>query len=109
MTVKTNLVVNQNADFVYNIYLIDVYNRPFDITGYTGNSQIRKTYTSNTYIPITVSTGGNTGLITLSMNAATTAQLTQTRYVYDLVLHSNTGIVSRITEGIVSVDLGVTH
>ena len=108
MTVKTNLVVNQNADFVYNIYLIDVYNRPFDITGYSGNSVIRKSYTSNTYIPINVAIGGNNGIISLTMNAATTADLTQTRYVYDLILQSNTGVVSRITEGIVSVDLGVT-
>jgi len=109
MTVKTNLLVNQNADFVYNIYLVDVYNNPFNITGYTGNCQIRKSYTSNTSVGMNVHTGNTSGLITLTMNAATTSQLTQTRYVYDLVLHSNTGVVSRITEGIVSVDLGVSR
>jgi len=109
MTVKTNLLLNQYADFVYNIYLVDVYNNPFDITGYTGTSKVRQSYTSNIAYPFTVVTGGNTGLITLSMNAAITGYLNDTRYVYDLLLTSNTGTVSRIVEGIVSVDLGVTY
>ena len=108
MAIKTNLIVDQGANFVYNVYLIDVNGDPFDITDYTANAQIRKTYTSTTYNTLDVTLGGNTGLITMSMNAATTANLTNSRYVYDLQLHSN-NITSRILEGIVTVNPEVTR
>lgn len=108
MAIKTNLIVDQGADFVYNVYLIDTNGDAFDITGYTANAQIRKTYTSTTYNTINVTVGGNTGLVTLSMNAAVTANLTNSRYVYDLQLHSN-NVTSRILEGIVTVNPEVTR
>ena len=108
MAIKTNLIVDQGADFVYNVYLIDTNGDAFDITGYTANAQIRKTYTSTTYNTIDVTVGGNTGLVTLSMNAAITANLTNSRYVYDLQLHSN-NVTSRILEGIVTVNPEVTR
>lgn len=108
MAIKTNLIVDQGADFVYNVYLIDTNGDAFDITGYTANAQIRKTYTSTTYNTIDVTVGGNTGLVTLSMNAAITANLTNSRYVYDLQLHAN-NVTSRILEGIVTVNPEVTR
>jgi FlaG/FlaF family flagellin (archaellin) len=108
MAIKTNLIVDQGANFVYNVYLIDVNGDPFDITGYSANAQIRKTYTSTTYNTLNVTLGGNTGLITMSMNATTTANLTNSRYVYDLQLHSN-NVTSRILEGIVTVNPEVTR
>jgi hypothetical protein len=108
MAIKTNLIVDQGADFVYNVYLIDSNGDPFDITDYTANAQIRKTYSSTTYNTINVSTGGNTGLVSLSMNAAVTANLTNNRYVYDLQLHAN-NVTSRILEGIVTVNPEVTR
>ena len=108
MAIKNNLVVDQGADFVYNVYLIDQNGDAFDISGYTANAQIRKTYTSTTYTTINVAIAANTGLVTLSMNAATTANLTFSRYVYDLQLHSN-NVSSRIMEGIITVNPEVTR
>ena len=108
MSIKTNLTVDQGANFIYNIYLIDVNGDPFNITGYTGNSQIRRTYTSNSYVTMSVAVTGNTGLISLSMNASTTSSLTHNRYVYDVELLANS-VVSRIVEGIVTVNPGVTR
>jgi hypothetical protein len=108
MAIKTNLIVDQGANFVYNVYLIDQNGDAFDITGYTANAQIRKTYTSTTYNTIDVAVGNTNGLITLSMNTAITANLTNNRYVYDLQLHSN-NTTSRIMEGIVTVNPEVTR
>jgi len=107
MAIKTNLTVDQGANFVYNIYLIDSDGNPFNISGYSGNAQIRKTYTSSSYTTMNVNIAGSNGIITLSMNSTTTANLSNTRYVYDLELSSN-NVVSRIVEGIVTVNLGVT-
>jgi hypothetical protein len=108
MAIKTNLTVDQGANFVYNIYLIDSDGNPFNISGYSGNAQIRKTYTSSSYTTMNVNIAGSNGIITLSMNSTTTANLSNTRYVYDLEL-SNNNVVSRIVEGIVTVNLGVTR
>ena len=108
MSIKTNFIVDQGANFVYKINLIDQSGNPFNITGYTANAQIRKTYTSTTYNTISCNVAGSNGVITLSMNAAATANLASNRYVYDLEI-SNNNIVSRIAEGFVTVNPGVTR
>lgn len=108
MAIKTNLVVDQGANFIYNVYLIDEDGTVFDISSYTANAQLRKTYTSSSYVTINADVTGASGLIQLSMNAATTANLASTRYVYDLELSSN-NVVSRILEGFVTVNPGVTR
>jgi hypothetical protein len=111
MSIKSSLVVDQGANFIYNVYLIDADGNPFDVTGYYGNAQIRKTFTSTSYTTVDVSIDANVGLIILSMNATTTANLTSTRYVYDLNLTQNTTpyVTSRILEGIVTVNPKVTR
>jgi hypothetical protein len=109
MAIQTNLIVDQYANFVYNVYLIDQYGNPFDISGYTGNCQIRKSYTANTFINVDVDTSmGSNGQIVLSMNNTTTGMFTDTRYVFDLVLYSANNVASRIIEGVVNVNPGVT-
>ena len=108
MSIKTNLIIDQGANFVYKINLIDQVGNPFDISGYSANAQIRKTYTSTTYNTIDVDVAGSNGILTLSMTAEATANLTSNRYVYDLEI-SNNNIVSRIAEGFVTVNPGVTR
>lgn len=109
MSIKTNLIVDQGSNFIYKVYLVDTDGLPFPITGFTGNAQIRKSYTSSSYTTMDVAIDSGSGVITLSMNAATTANLKQNRYVYDLQLTGNTGIVSRIVEGFVTVNPEVTR
>jgi len=108
MAIKTNLVVDQGANFIYNVYLIDEDGNVFNISNYSANAQLRKTYTSTSYVTMNVAVTGASGLLTLTMNAATTANLASTRYVYDLELTSN-NVVSRILEGFVTVNPGVTR
>ena len=108
MSIKTNLIVDQGTDFVFNVYLIDVNGNPFDLTGYTANAQIRRSYTANTFYNIDTTVLANAGLIFLHMSPDTTSLLTETRYVYDLDLYSSSNNTSRIIEGIVNVNPGVT-
>ena len=108
MAIKTNLVVDQGANFIYNVYLIDEDGSVFNISNYTANAQLRKTYTSTSFVTVNTAVTGASGLITLVMNAATTANQSSTRYVYDLELTSN-NVVSRILEGYVTVNPGVTR
>ena len=108
MAIKSNLTVDQGANFLYNVYLIDANGTAIDISGYTGNCQIRKTYTSTTYNTMNVAVTGASGLVSLTMNSTVTANLTSTRYVYDLELTSN-NVVSRILEGTITVSPQVTR
>ena len=108
MAIKSNLTVDQGANFLYNVYLIDANGTAIDISGYTGNCQIRKTYTSTTYNTMNVAVTGASGLVSLTMNSTVTANLTSTRYVYDLELSSN-NVVSRILEGTITVSPQVTR
>jgi hypothetical protein len=108
MSIKTNFTIDQGANFIYNIYLIDEDGNIFDIDGYTGAAQLRRTYTSSNSVSMNVSIDGAAGLISLTMNATTTSALSQLRYVYDLEITAN-NVTSRIVEGFVTVNPGVTR
>lgn len=105
---KINLDVDQGATFYYRVNLFDTGGAPFNLTGYTGNAQIRPSYTSNSSTAMVVTVTGNTGLVELTMNAAVTSTLSRNRYLYDVELNNN-GTVTRIMEGVVTVSLNVTR
>ncbi len=108
MATKANLVVDQGTTFTTTITVTDDDGNALDLTGYTGSAQIRKHYTSSNSVNFTVSVAGASGEVTLSLSAAATGDLTAGRYVYDCEL-TNTGVVSRILEGIVTVTPQVTR
>ena len=108
MATKLNLFIDQGADFSTTIEVADEAGAPLNLTTYTGRSQMRKHYTSTTYNSFNV-TGNASGVITISMNAATSANITSGRYVWDLELVSSGNVVSRIVEGIVTINPEVTR
>lgn len=69
---------------------------------------MRKSYSSSTSFAFTVSLG-NSGIISIGMNAATTSSITAGRYLYDLEVTDQNGVVSRLVEGIVTVTPQVTR
>lgn len=101
MAVKANITIDQGSTFSTQITLTDANNNPLNLTGYTSESQMRKWYTSNTAINFNVALAN--GVITLSMDANTTASITDGRYVYDVKLTDLSGNVTRIVEGQVTV------
>lgn len=108
MAVKSNIIIDQGTDYEVSINIKDGADTPVDLTGYTGTAQLRKYYTSSTKHDFGVSINANTGVVTLNMAAANTSVITPGRYVYDCVLESN-NIVSRIIEGIVTINPRVTR
>lgn len=110
MASKANLVIDQGASYSTTIDILDEDGAPINLTNYTGAAQLRKHYTSTSFVAFTVDIEGADGTVTLSMSANTTANLTPGRYVYDVELTSNTsGTVSRVLEGIVTVTPNVTR
>lgn len=107
MAEKFNFSIDQGATFSRAFTILDANNNPVDLSGRTANSQMRKSYTSSTYYQFTSALEAN-GVITLSMSANTTEAIPAGRYVYDIETTSNTGVITRVLEGIVTVTPQVT-
>lgn len=108
MAQKVNIVLDQGTTFSTVFNLNDDNGNPVDLTTYTGASQMRKYYTSNTYYSFTVNLNSN-GEINLSMSSNTTNSISSGRYVYDVELTDNNGTKSRVVEGICTVTPQVTR
>lgn len=107
MATKLNLFIDQGTDFTTTIEVADEDGTPIDLSTYTGRAHMRKHYTSSAYHAFNVS-GSSNGIITVSMNSATTANIAGGRYVWDLEMVATGNVVSRIVEGIVTINPEVT-
>ena len=82
-----------------------------DLTGYIANMQFRPAPESSTlYYDASgdITLGGTTGNITLNISAADTETFTWGAAVYDLLLTSPAGVATRLLQGNVIVNPGVT-
>ena len=104
------LTIEKGATFSSQITVKDDQGIEQDLTGYTARSQMRKSYyASSKYDFTVVVTSPVLGLITMSMTAANTSNISPGRYVYDVEIENNSGDVTRIFEGIVTVLPNVTR
>ena len=108
MAAVQNLYIDQGADFSVDIGIYDDFNSPWDLNGYTGESKIKKSYYSSTSTPFTVTVNAATGTVTLALTAANTSALSEGRYLYDVVITSAAGTKTRVIEGLVTINQGVT-
>lgn len=109
MAIKANIVIDQGSSFSTSISITDTTDSVIDLTGFTGAAQMRKHYTSSISTPFTVSIVPDSGTISLGLTANATANLVAGRYVYDVELTDDNGVISRIVEGIVTVTPNVTR
>ena len=107
MAAVHNLYIDQGADFSVEIGIYDDFNSPWNLSGYTGEAKLKKSYYSSSSHNFTVSVGTN-GSVTLSMTAAATAAIEQGRYLYDVVITSTAGTKTRVIEGLITINPGVT-
>jgi hypothetical protein len=116
LSAKYNLVCEQATTFNFQFVIQDESNgvvTPWNLTGYTGTMTVRPFVGSNTTtLSLTTANGGVTlegisGRVVVNISATTTADLTPSRYSYDLVVSSG-GTVTRILEGRFVVTGGVT-
>lgn len=109
MAIKANIVIDQGVDYSTNVTLTDEDEVAMDLTGYTANSQIRKTFTSSNAVSFSTSISASDGVVTLSLTANQTSNIVAGRYVYDVYVTNGAGVKSRIVEGIVTVTPRVTQ
>lgn len=111
MAVKVNLSIDQGSTFAttFNLTNEDT-GELLDLSTYSAAGQIRKHYTSSNAVSFVCTLNNNTGILAATLTANTTRQLSAGRYVYDIELtESISGSVSRIVEGIVTVNPEVTR
>tara|TARA_R100001086_G_scaffold222519_1_gene140084 strand:- start:342 stop:674 length:333 start_codon:yes stop_codon:yes gene_type:complete len=103
MAIRSNLFIDQGADHEFTFNVTDDDDLPIDLTGYTGAAQFRKHYSSSNSTAFTVELDANNGIVTLKLDAATSANTPYGRYVYDCKITSGANLTTRIVEGIVTV------
>ena len=109
MAIKANLIIDQGTSFSATIDLTDSDGNPYNLTGYTVASQMRKNYTSSAAVTFSCSHTGIYGQITLALIPATTSTIEPGRYLYDVEITSSGGSITRVVEGIVTVTPGMTR
>ena len=92
------------------LYVDDAQGDAVNLSGYSADAQLRKSYYSTTANNFTVTvTNDATGEITMAMTAANTANLSPSRYYYDLLITAGDGTKTRVIEGIATVSPSVTR
>jgi hypothetical protein len=104
------LFLEKGADFTTTITLDGTNGEPFDLTGSTAKSAMKKSYySSNNTALFTVSIPTPIdGVMLLTLDSANTANISPGRYVYDVLLKNSSNNVTRVLEGIVNVTPQVT-
>jgi len=101
------LTVDQGSNLSIEITVTDSNGDIWDLSTYTVESQVRKNQFTNTVYSFTGSGAAN-GLLTLSMNAETSAAVPSGRYLYDVEIISVTNTTTRVQEGLIYFNPNIT-
>ena len=104
MAKTLNLSMDQGATVSNTIPILEANSNVVDLTGYTAQSQMKKTYAANVSYTFSTSVSNTAGLVTLSMTANATANIEDGRYVYDVDIINSSNAVTRVIQGVVIVN-----
>jgi hypothetical protein len=103
MSAKYNLVCDQATTFNFQFQILN-NTIPWNLNGYTGTMTVRPFVGASTTTVVASTANGrmvlsqSDGRVTVTIDAATTGDITAGRYAYDLVLDSGSEI-TRLLEG----------
>jgi len=110
MATVSNLFIDQGSDFTVVVTLKSQEGTVLNLTGYTLQSQFRKSYQSSAYTSFTTSIeNAILGKIRLSLPASASSSIKAGRYLYDVEVTSPTGAKKRALEGIVVISPEITR
>ena len=112
MAIQQNLILEQGTDFQGVIKLYADATTVLDLSGYTAQSQMRRSYDSVSATATLIASIPNpaAGEIYLTLSATSSTGIRYGRYLYDVVLtQTSSGILTRAVEGIITVTPRVTR
>jgi hypothetical protein len=107
----SNLVVNTGTTFTQTFSLENSdSSSTLNLSGYSISAQMRKHAGSSSYTTFNSSVvSAAAGTVKVGLGTTTTASLKPGRYVYDVLITDNAGVITRVVEGSVLVREGVTR
>jgi hypothetical protein len=105
-----DIYIDQGSDFTATFPPVtDNSGNAVDLTGYTAVCQIRRSYATVYAVPMNVDNSEfSDGIITITLPNSETCGLTPTRYVYDVIITDTDGLVTKVFEGLATVNPGVS-
>ena len=112
-----NTIINQGADWFFNITYENPNGTPINLTGFTAASQLRSLPSSaQAALTLTTENGGIeitalTGEVALHATAEQTGAIDEGDYFYDVEIYSpaNPSVVTRLVQGQITVSAEVTR
>jgi hypothetical protein len=112
MAATANLTIDQGATFSTDITVKDNAGDALDLTDYTAEAKMALGFSSTrTRVNLTTTFAADrtTGVVTISLTADQTKTLeAPARYVYDVEITSADSTITRVIEGIITVNPSVT-
>lgn len=105
MAAYAELSLDQGTDYLGQLTLSNDDGTPLDVTGSTFDCQIRKSYfsaNSTANLEMAIVDAAN-GVVSLTLDAANTANIKSGRYLYDIKRTDANNQVTRLVEGIITV------
>ena len=111
MAVYANISIDQGSDFISTVTVEGSDGIIYNLTGHTARGQIRKSYTSSSYVPFTIELDNPTaGRMRILLSAVQTSAMKPGRYLYDIeITEPINGKITRVVEGQVEVNPRVTR
>ena len=109
MATYENLYIDQGANFTHTIDVENLLGLT-SLQGYSAEGKLAKSYDGTIKGTFSISINIPNPALTVTLKAEQTAALKPGRYVYDIIIHTNDSppVVTRVTEGQVIVNPGVT-
>ena len=108
---STNLLIYKHTDFEQTFILEDSQsNSAKDLTGFTGTCRMQRTLNLGSLTAFTLAfTNRALGKVRISLTSTQTANISDGKYFYELMLTDPNSVVERVIEGIVIVKHPVTY
>lgn len=96
-----NITIEKGTDFSKQFTILNANGSAFDLSDYTFTAKLRKWDSSATSVSFAATYGSNPSLgkLTISLPNSITGILTSGRSVYDVLITSGVGTVTKIREG----------
>jgi hypothetical protein len=105
-----DIYIDQGSDFTATFPpATDNSGNAIDLTGYTVVCQIRRSYATVFAVQMNVDNSEfSDGIVTITLPNSETGGLSPTRYVYDVTIQDTDGLVTKVFEGLATVNPGVS-